>query len=70
MHLNGGGGTFKMSFKVKFLQEMGSRTNINDSEKMDPRSSYAPTPGQYTCIFPKYSNNFSSETTWPIKAKF
>ena len=25
---------------------------INDSEKMDHRGPYAPTPGQYTCILP------------------
>ena len=37
---------------------------------MDPRGSSAPTPGQYTCILPSYSNIFSSETAWQIKAKF
>ena len=45
--------------------------NINDSEKkLDPRDSCAPTLGQYTCLSPKYSNVFSSETARPIKAKF
>ena len=51
MHLNRE--NFKMSFKVKVLQEMEVGLNINDSEKqMDPRGSCAPTPGQYTCILP------------------
>ena len=60
-----------MLFKVKVLQEMGSRTEYNDSEKkLDPIGSSAPTTGQYTCILPKYSNIFSSEMAWRIKAKF
>ena len=29
----------------------------------------APAPRLYTCIRPKYSNIFFSETAWPIKAK-
>ena len=37
---------------------------------MDPRGSNAPTSDQYTCISPKYSNVFSSETARPIKTKF
>ena len=39
-------------------------------KKLDPRGSYAPTPGQYTCTLPKYLNIISSETAWPITAKF
>ena len=44
------GKTFKKSFEMIILQEMGSR-NINASEKKNrPKGSYAPTPGCYTCI--------------------
>ena len=37
-------------------------------KKMDTRVTSVPTPGQHTCILPKYSNIFS-ETPRPIKAK-
>ena len=30
----------------------------------------APAPGLYTCIWPPFSNILSTETDWPIKAKF
>ena len=29
-----------------------SQGTFSSSEKMDPRSSYAPIPGQYTCLSP------------------
>ena len=34
------------------------------------RWAYASTPWQYICIFPLYSNSFSSENTWSNRAKF
>ena len=38
--------TFKKSFEVKIFQEMGSRTEYNDSEKkLDPRVYMAPPRG-------------------------
>ena len=36
---------FKMSFKVKVLQEMAIGLNINDSERMDPRVHMPPSRG-------------------------
>ena len=45
--------TFKKSFEVKILQEWVEGLNINDFEKkIGPKGSYAPNPGQYTCISP------------------
>ena len=35
-----------------------------------PQGLSAPAPGLYTCIWPPFSNMFSTETAWPIKAKF
>ena len=35
----------------------------------DPRGLSVPAPGLYTCIRPPFSN-ISTETAWPIKAKF
>ena len=35
-----------------------------------PQGLSAPAPGLYICIWPPFSNIFSTETAWPIKAKF
>ena len=37
---------------------------------IDPRGLSAPVQGLYTCIRPPFSNIFSTEIDWPIKAKF
>ena len=38
--------------------------------KKKPRGLSGPAPGLYTCIGPPFSNIFSTETAWPIKANF
>ena len=63
MHLNGE--TFKMSFKVKVLQEMGSWTDvINDSEKnWTPGAHMPPPPGN---IHVHYHNIQTSSSLKPL----
>ena len=39
-------------------------------KKIWPQGVVCPCPGLYTCIWPPFSNIFSTETAWPIKAKF
>ena len=39
-------------------------------KKIWPQGLSATAPGLYTCIWPPFSNIFSTETAWPIKAKF
>ena len=39
-------------------------------KKFDPRGLSVPALGLYTYIWPPFSNIFSTETTWSIKAKF
>ena len=40
----------KCHLKGKSLWKWANGLKINDTEKIDPRCRFAPTPGQYTCI--------------------
>ena len=66
-----GGGGVRLAYKELPAGDIrASQGTFSSSEKnLGPRDWSAPTPGQYTCIFQKYSKIFS-ETTWPIKAQF
>ena len=43
--------------------------NTVNEKNLTPGGLAAPASGLYTCIWPPFSNIFSTETAWPIKAK-
>ena len=69
MHLNGEN-CQNIILREKTNRKWVNGLKIYDSKKtLDPRGWSATTPGEYTCILPKYSKAFFSETAWPMKAK-
>ena len=58
-----------MSFNGKKLARNEQMDRFMFMKIFGLRGLSAPAPGLYTCVWPKYSNNFFSETALPIKTK-